>query len=286
MMNKYKKTKKIVEHTNWKLNVVDHNQIKKKNINIDETFTIKNKIFEMCSWYYEFEKIFDDKFNVTFSYFSKSNRSNRRNLKSLNTQNEKMNETSTIENEKKINQKITQKNNRKIIFLKWFDNDAKKKNVENDTNFELKKEIIIEKIVIVDDVFENVNTIIRIFEFEFVTTIQIFIVVVKFAKFKSNIFAIFKIDKFKFKRLTKTQKTTIVKTIRVIESNNDVKNLSTMRRKFVWRLSMTKFEMKTCLSLKDKSYVIITLQYIFRNFFVKLAIKLFTSFHTLFLTIW
>ena len=30
MMNKYKKTKKIVENTNWKLNVVDHDQIQKK----------------------------------------------------------------------------------------------------------------------------------------------------------------------------------------------------------------------------------------------------------------
>ena len=200
----------------------------------------------MCSWYYEFEKIFDDKLNVTFSYFSESNRSNRRNLKSLNTQNEKMNETSTIENEKKINRKIIQKINRKIIFVKWFDNDAKKKNVENDTNFELKKKTISEKIIYVDDVFENVNTIIRIFEFvitififfEFVTTIHIFIVVVKFAKFKSNIFAIFKIDKFKFKRLTKIQKTTIVKTIRVIESDNNEKRLK-KKRKIIEKLWLT-----------------------------------------------
>ena len=133
----------------------------KKNINIDETFTIKNKIFEMRSWYYEFEKIFDDKFNVTFSYFSKLNRSNRRNLKSLNTQNEKMNETSTIENEKKINQKITQKNNREIISLKWFDNDTKKKISKMIQISNWKKKTIIEKIVIVDDIFENVNTIER-----------------------------------------------------------------------------------------------------------------------------
>ena len=60
--------------------------------------------------------------------------------------------------------------------------------------------------------------------------------------------------------------------------------MSITRRKFVWRLSMTKFKMKTCLSLKDKSFIIITLSYIFRNFFVKLTIKLFTSFKILFLT--
>ena len=58
-----------------------------------------------------------------------------------------------------------------------------------------------------------------------------------------------------------------------------------MKWKFAWRLSMTKSEMKTCLSLKNRSFVIIALSYIFRNFFVELAIKLFTFFHTLFLTV-
>ena len=61
-------------------------------------------------------------------------------------------------------------------------------------------------------------------------------------------------------------------------------NLSTVRRKFVWRLSMIKFKMKTCLSSKNKSFVIITLQYIDWNFFVKLTIKFLTSFKILFLT--
>ena len=60
--------------------------------------------------------------------------------------------------------------------------------------------------------------------------------------------------------------------------------MSTAKRRSVWRLSMTKFEMKTCLSSKDKSFVIITLQYIDWNFFVELAIKFLTSFKILFLT--
>ena len=63
-----------------------------------------------------------------------------------------------------------------------------------------------------------------------------------------------------------------------------VRSLSTTRRRFVWRLSMTKFEMKTCLLLKNKSFVIIALSYIFRSFFVELTIKFFTSFKILFLT--
>ena len=61
-------------------------------------------------------------------------------------------------------------------------------------------------------------------------------------------------------------------------------SLSIAKEKSVWRLSITKFEIKMCLSSKNKSFVIKALQYICWNFFVKLAIKLFISFTILFLT--
>ena len=57
-----------------------------------------------------------------------------------------------------------------------------------------------------------------------------------------------------------------------------------MGRRPVWRLPMARSEVETCLPLGDRPYVIIALQYIFRNFFVELAIKLLSSIHILSLT--
>ena len=110
---------------------------------------------------------------------------------------------------------------------------------------------------------------------------------IRFSTFSTEIFIFFVKKKNEILRLCVNYRDLNLLTIKNRYSVRSLSiSLSTAKRKSVWRLSMTKSEKKTCLSSENKSFVIITLQYICWNFFVELAIKLLTFFHTLFLTIW
>ena len=69
---------------------------------IVEIFIIKTFIFAKIFWYYEFEKIMNEKSNVTFVFFSKFEQSNRRNFRTMNSNNELIEKNNDFDDDKNV----------------------------------------------------------------------------------------------------------------------------------------------------------------------------------------
>ena len=81
MLITYKNIKNKIDNIDWNVNSKNHDQFVANQKKIKKVFTIKKFILNKCVWYYEYEKIFCDKFNVTLFFLFESNMSNRRNFK-------------------------------------------------------------------------------------------------------------------------------------------------------------------------------------------------------------
>ena len=101
MMSMFKNQKDKIDFTSWNVDFDDHNQSSQSQEHIAETSIIKSIILNKISWYYEFEKIMNERSNVISIFLSESEQSNRRNFKSVDLDDETIekNDNSVIEND-------------------------------------------------------------------------------------------------------------------------------------------------------------------------------------------
>lgn len=81
MLITYKNIRNKVDNINWIVDSKSHDQSVADQKKIKRIFIIRIIILNKCAWYYEYEKIFCDKFNVTLFFLFEFDQSNCRNFK-------------------------------------------------------------------------------------------------------------------------------------------------------------------------------------------------------------
>ena len=98
----FKNMRNKIDFTSWDVDSENHNKFMNEQKHIVETSIIKTLILAKIFWYYEFEKIMNERSNVTSVFFSEFEQSNRRNFRAMNSNDELIEENSDFDNDENV----------------------------------------------------------------------------------------------------------------------------------------------------------------------------------------